>query len=163
MVKIADIVNALTGTYSLLNNTVFYVDNGTQIPSTWGNSPSGLLTYTKYGYMSAVMAATVSSWRPTDIRWPPKETDRAYAWELVGRHSLSYAGPFALNSSVANTKTQGQFLHGPIMTASVPAMVNETQARNYHVTEQGGEVYLNVWLTSQGLRSEIWWKRVVKG
>ncbi|KAK0649757.1 Lipocalin-like domain-containing protein [Cercophora newfieldiana] len=163
MVRPNDIINALAGTYTLLNNTVYQLSNNTQIPSTWGDSPAGLLTYTRYGYMSAVMSATVPAWRPTDIRWPPKATDPASSWELVGRHALSYAGPFALNASVANTKTQGQLLHGPIRTASVPVMIEETQARNYVVAERGGEVFLNVYLESQGLRSEIWWRRVAKG
>ncbi|KAK4441982.1 Lipocalin-like domain-containing protein [Podospora aff. communis PSN243] len=163
MVKPSDIINALAGTYALVNNTVYNLTTNTQIPSSWGDSPSGLLTYTKYSYMSAVMSATVPAWRPTDIRWPPKDADPARSWELVGRHSLSYAGTFALNTSVANTKTEGQLLHGPIQTASVPVMINETQARYYTVVERGKEVFLNVWLESQGLRSEIWWRRVMKG
>lgn len=150
--------------YNMTHPLSTRLSDNTQIPSSWGEAPAGLLTYTKYGYMSAVMSATVPAWRPTDIRWPPKDTDPASSWELVGRHSLSYAGTFSLNASVANTKTQGQLLHGPIVTASVPVMVNETQARHYHVVERnGGEVFLNVYLESQGLRSEIWWKRVVKG
>ncbi|KAK0741105.1 Lipocalin-like domain-containing protein [Schizothecium vesticola] len=163
MVKSTDLIASLAGTYSLLNNTVTNLTTSAPLPSTWGTSPSGLLTYTRYGHMSAVMSATHPPWRPTDIRWPPKDSDPPTSWELVGRHSMSYAGPFALNASVANTEREGQLLHGPIVAASVPVMIGETQARNYAVVEEGDEVLLNVWLVSQGLRSEVWWKRIVKG
>ena len=130
------------------------------------------------------MAASQPEWRPTNVRWPPKDSDPASSWELIARHSLSYAGPFGLNASVENTKTEGQLLHGPVQVASVPVMMGEVQARNYAVHtvpvvgsggggkgkgkgeedgEEEVEVYLNVWLISQGLRSEIWWRRIVKG
>ncbi|KAK1759901.1 Lipocalin-like domain-containing protein [Echria macrotheca] len=164
MVSPTEIINALAGTYTLLNNTVLNLTSNTLLPSSWGDSPTGHLTYTRYGYMSAVMAATVPAWRPTDVRWPPKDSDPPHSWELIGRHSMSYAGPFALNASVANTATAGQLLHGPMEVASVPDMVNNTQARSYVVVERGeDEVYLNVWLLSQELRSEIWWRRIAKG
>ncbi|KAM7183209.1 Lipocalin-like domain containing protein [Rhypophila sp. PSN 637] len=162
-----DIIAALAGTYSLINNTV--TRNGTIQPdgSGWGRNPSGLLTYTRWGYMSANMAATEPDWRPDSIEWPPKATDSDADWLLVGKHAMSYAGPFSLNASVPATKTQGQLLHGPMHVASVPSMVRDTQKRDYFVKEQDGVTYLYVYATgvSNGVdfRSEIVWQRVAKG
>lgn len=117
--------------------------------------------------MSATMAATETDWRPKGIRWPPKDTDSDADWLLVGKHAMSYAGPFSINASVPATKTQGQLLHGPIQVASVPSMVGETQQRDYFVKEQGGVVYLYVTVTgvTNGVdfKSEIVWNRLVKG
>lgn len=137
--------------------------NETQEPSTWGLRPVGLLTYTRYGYMSANMAATEEDVRPLNIGWPPEDTDSDADWALVGRHAMAYAGPFSINQSAPATKYQGELLHGPHTVASVPDMVGRTQARKYVVTERDGEVYLTVSVQKGVLRSEILWKRIVKG
>ncbi|KAK4149776.1 Lipocalin-like domain-containing protein [Chaetomidium leptoderma] len=161
--KTDHIIAALAGTYSLINSTPWR--NGTESPSPWGRNPVGLLTYTRYGYMSANMAATEENVRPLNIRWPPKDTDADEDWVLVGRHAMSYAGVFSINQSVPATKFGGQLVHGPMIAASVPAMVGSTSGRNYAVHEREDATYLLVSIPSDdpNFRSEIWWKRVVKG
>ncbi|GAB1311864.1 hypothetical protein MFIFM68171_02074 [Madurella fahalii] len=162
--KTDHIIAALAGTYSLINSTACASwQNGTIIPNSWGLNPVGLLTYTRYGYMAASMAATEERWRPQNISWPPKDSDSDADWALVGRHSMSYTGLFSLNESVPATKYQGQLLHGPMVAASVPAMVGSTSVRNYEVHEREDGIYLMVWLVSGSVRSEMWWKRVAKG
>ncbi|KAK3363977.1 Lipocalin-like domain-containing protein [Lasiosphaeria hispida] len=159
--KADDIIAALAGTYSLINSTVWR--NGTlQEPSSWGAAPVGLLTYTRWGYMSANMAATEKDVRPQNISWPPKETDPVGDWALVGKHAMSYAGLFSLNQSVPATKYKGQLLHGPMIAASVPAMVGAIQRRNYNVYERDDGTYLMVSVPNKDVtvRSEIWWRRV---
>ncbi|KAK4666213.1 hypothetical protein QC763_405740 [Podospora pseudopauciseta] len=161
--KTQAIMNFLAGTYSLLNNTQWR--NGTQVSDPWGEKPAGLITYTRYGYMSAVMNSMEPDMRPPDIQWPPNTGGSIDDWALIGKTSLSYAGPFSLNTSVPLTKFRGQVLHGPVTTASIPRFVGQIQRRNYTVIEQDGEVYLTISVitTLAGARSEIWWKRIVKG
>ena len=115
--------------------------------------------------MAANMAATEEYLRPTNIRWPPKDTDADEDWMLVGRHAMSSAGFFSINSSVPATKYSGQLLHGPLIAASVPVMVGATSKRDYVVHEREEATYLLVSVPSDDptFRSEIWWKRVAKG
>ncbi len=113
--------------------------------------------------MAANMAATEPEWRPTNINWAPKDNDSDTDWAMVGKHAMSYAGHFSLNTSVPATEVKGQLLHGPIVAASVPTMVGKTQVRNYEVIERQEGVYLKVAVGSNGLDSEIWWIRVAKG
>ncbi|KAH6849675.1 Lipocalin-like domain-containing protein [Chaetomium sp. MPI-CAGE-AT-0009] len=161
--KTDHIIAALAGTYSLINSTAWR--NGTQLPSSWGSNPVGLLTYTRYGYMAANMAATDENLRPVNISWPAKDTDADEDWALVGKHAMSYAGLFSISPSVPATKYSGQLLHGPMIAASVPAMVGSTSKRNYVVYEREEATYLLVSIPSDDptVRSEIWWKRVAKG
>jgi hypothetical protein len=133
------------------------------LPNNWGAAPVGLLTYTRYGFMSANMAATDADWRPPNIAWPPKATDSDVDWSKVGKYAMSYAGYFSVNQSVPATKSMGQLLHGPMVAASVPAMVGATQRRNYVVYEREDGVYLKVSVPSETAITEIWWKRVAKG
>lgn len=139
--------------------------NDTVVPTPWGDNPSGLITYTRYGYMLAVMNSNEPEVRPQNLRWPPNDTDNIEDWGLVGKSSLSYAGPFSFNMSVPLTKYNGQILHGPVTTASVPTMMGTTQRRNFEVIEQDGVIYLSISVitTQPGLNSELWWKRIVKG
>ncbi|KAK4195468.1 Lipocalin-like domain-containing protein [Triangularia verruculosa] len=161
--KTQEIINFLAGTYSLLNNTQWR--NGTQVPDPWGKNPAGLLTYTRYGYMSAVMNSMEPEKRPSNLTWPPNEQGNVEDWALIAKSSLSYSGPFSLNTSVPLTKYSGQVLHGPVVTGSMPSMVGVVQRRNYTVVERDGEVYLSIAVitTQVGARSEIWWRRVAKG
>ena len=138
--------------------------NGTLVSNNaWDAAPVGLLTYTRYGYMSANMAATEEAVRPKTVRWPPQDTDPVEDWALVRSHAMSYAGHFSINQSVQATEYKGQLLHGPLVAASVPAMVGTTQVRNYVVHERADGVYLMVWTETPSIRSEIWWTRVIKG
>ncbi|KAK5658009.1 hypothetical protein OQA88_2563 [Cercophora sp. LCS_1] len=161
--KTDSIINFLAGTYAFLNNT--QLRDGVQVATPWGSNPSGLLTYTRYGYMLAVINSNDPEVRPANLTWPPKDTDSVEDWALVGRTSLSYAGPFSLNTSVPLTKYSGQIIHGPLATASVPYLFGQAQRRNYTVIEQDGAVYLSISVitTQPGVRSELWWKRIVKG
>ena len=156
--------------YSNIHHTVTQVakwDHGTMEPrDTFGEIPVGLITYTRYGYMSANMAATETEWRTLNTRWPPKANDSDNDFALVARHSMSYAGKFSINESLPFTQYQGQLLHGPMTVASMLYMVGATQRRNYLVREQDGETYLVVSVpidNDSTARSEIVWRRVMKG
>ncbi|KAK3324982.1 Lipocalin-like domain-containing protein, partial [Apodospora peruviana] len=159
-----EIIAALAGTYQLINVTSYHKPPSTPPgPSNWGPDPVGLLTYTREGYMSANQAATVPEWRPTNIVWPPKDNDSDADWALIGRHAMSYAGHFSINTSLPATTTHGQLLHGPLVVASMPYFVGQVQVRNYTVKEQDGETYLFVHAGNvSALMSEILWRRVAK-
>ncbi|KAK4449086.1 Lipocalin-like domain-containing protein [Podospora aff. communis PSN243] len=162
----ASIINALAGTYSLVNISSFNLTSGERIHSTLGDQPLGLLTYTRVGQMSANMASTDPAVRPQAPTWPPKDnaSDPLPEWILVGRHAMAYAAPFRLNESVPATEEEGQLLHGPITVGSVPSMIGTVLVRNYRVFEMEDGVYLRVGNPPNGLTTnDVWWKRVVKG
>ncbi|KAK5656829.1 hypothetical protein OQA88_4377 [Cercophora sp. LCS_1] len=161
MVKPEKIIRALAGSYSMVNNTSWR--NGIEDPNPLGLGAFGIITYTPWGYMSANMAARDPTMRPTNINWAPKANDSDADWALVGKHALSYAGPFRLNESVPATETEGQLLHGPIEVASVPTMEGLTFVRNYTVVKVKNDgTYFRVAARSASgeFYAEIWWKKI---
>ena len=137
--------------------------NGTaQTPTSPLDGP-GIITYTPWGQMSANMVDADPMVRPTNISWPPKETDSDSDWVMVGRHAMASAGPFRLAESPPPTPRAGQVLHGPIAVASVPSLVGTTFARNYSLhTRAGDGTYLRIHVLSaaQSSEIEIWWKKI---
>lgn len=177
MVKPDKIIRALAGSYSMVNTTrypsrslhltcsnsnIFSWRNGIEDPNPMGLGAGGIITYTTWGYMSANMAAKDPAMRPTSISWAPKPNDSDADWALVGKHALSYAGPFRLNESVPATETEGQLLHGPIVVASVPLMEGVTFVRNYTVFKRDDDTYFRVSSRNAAgdFYAEIWWKRL---
>lgn len=133
----------------------------------WGKSPVGLITYSTTGIMSANIAATEPEWRPQALRFPPQSSDSEFDWNLVGRHTLGYAGPFSFNESVPVTKTHGQIIHGPLTVASTPYLEGEILARDYVVKKQDGVTYLYLYargVVASGvpLVTELVWDRIAK-
>jgi len=131
--------------------------NGTH----WGQKPTGILTYTDRGFVSANMAATEPELRPSNVTWPPKPEDAQDLWALIGRHALSYAGTFTITERSPDEKT-GQVIHGPLTVCSVPALVGTNLTRNYTLLQRPDGEYLRLFSvnTESGRSSEIWWKRL---
>jgi hypothetical protein len=138
--------------------------NGTVLPNNhWGLNPVGLITYTRYGYMSANLVTTEGANRSLSINWPPRDGDPDADWALAGKGALSYAGLFSVNET--STKDRGVLFHGPMTAASVPAMINATQVRHFEVHDRDDGTYLLLYILNEksNVRGDIWWKRLVKG
>ncbi|KAL1641743.1 hypothetical protein SLS61_009976 [Didymella pomorum] len=85
-VNTQDIVNALAGTYKLVNTSSTL--NNVPIPdAAYGEAPVGILTYSRTGYMSATITATEPAFRP-NLTFPFQPTDLDSDWALVGKHSI---------------------------------------------------------------------------
>ncbi|KAF3002434.1 hypothetical protein E8E13_004160 [Curvularia kusanoi] len=133
--KPQDIINALSGIYTLLNTSSTL--NNVPIPDdAYGKAPVGLLTYTRSGYMSATITATEPAFRP-NLTFPYQVTDSDADWALVGKHSIGYAGPFRVNEALPASKTEGQIFHGPLTVANVPTWQGQEHRRNYTVVKEG--------------------------
>ncbi|KAJ4988161.1 hypothetical protein SVAN01_06413 [Stagonosporopsis vannaccii] len=158
-VKPQDIINALAGTYSLVNTSSTL--NNVPIPdAAYGAAPVGLLTYTRSGYMSATITATEGALRP-NLTFPFQAGDLDADWALVGKHSIGYAGPFRVNTALAASREAGQVFHGPLTVANVPTWVGTEQRRNYTVVKQGRETWLRIGSErGGGYRGVLWWKRL---
>jgi hypothetical protein len=111
--------------------------------------------------MSANLVTTDGTQRPLNINWPPREGDSNADWALAGKGALAYAGLFSVNET--STKNKGVLLHGPMIAASVPAMVGDTQVRHFEVHERDDGTYLLLYILGETSRGDIWWKRLVKG
>ena len=110
--------------------------------------------------MSVHFAATEGRYRSQNIDWPPKVDDADQDWLNVGRYTLSYSGPFRLNQSTLSSEQEGQIIHGPIMVASVPKFVGSMQTRNFKVHDRHDGTYLYLWLHSNTVKVEMWWKKL---
>ncbi|OAG07323.1 uncharacterized protein CC84DRAFT_1062805, partial [Paraphaeosphaeria sporulosa] len=158
-VKPQDIINALAGTYTLVNTSSTL--NNVPIPDlAYGEAPVGILTYSKTGYMSATITATEPAFRP-NLTFPYQDSDLDSDWALVGKHSIGYAGPFRVNEALPANKTHGQVFHGPLVVANVPTWTGTEQKRNYTVVREGGETFLKIGSErGGGYRGVLWWRRV---
>ncbi|PBP24097.1 hypothetical protein BUE80_DR005034 [Diplocarpon rosae] len=157
------ILNALAGTYALVNTSS--TQNWVPIPdAVYGSAPVGQLIYTASGFMSATITATEPAYRPA-VSFPYKANETDAAWATVGRHSIGYAGPLAINTALPANLTHGQLLHGPLTVANVPTMVGVSQVRNYTVirTREDDVEVTYVRIGSErggGFRGELWWKKI---
>ncbi|KAJ4357738.1 uncharacterized protein N0V89_002314 [Didymosphaeria variabile] len=157
-VKTQDIINALAGTYTLVNTSSTL--NNVPVPdAAYGEAPVGILTYSKSGYMSATIVATEPAFRP-NLTFPYQENDSDADWALIGKHSLGYAGPFSVNEALPANKTGGQLFHGPLVVANVPTWVGTQQKRNYTVIKEGRDTLLRIGSERGGGIGVLWWKRV---
>ena len=98
--------------------------------------------------MSAVMSLTDRTVRPLTVGRPPKTSDSASDWALVGKNSFSFAGRFRINNDLPVSVKEGQLLHGQMDVASVPSFERTTEARNYSLVGA-------CWCGGFGLREEI--------
>ncbi|KAI9155118.1 hypothetical protein HJFPF1_07686 [Paramyrothecium foliicola] len=160
MVKCNDIFAVLAGTYSLINTTSYL--NGEPIPdAAYGEAPTGIITYSKSGYMSATISATEPELRPQHLTFPFTPDQNDTDWALVGKHSIGYAGPYSISDAIPATPENGQIFHGPLVAANVPRWVGSRQVRNYTIVHQGNETYLNIQSRRDGgYTGELWWVRL---
>ncbi|KAF2441568.1 hypothetical protein P171DRAFT_340237, partial [Karstenula rhodostoma CBS 690.94] len=158
-VKSQDIINALAGTYTLVNTSSTL--NNVPVPdATYGEAPVGILTYSKSGYVSATISATEPAFRP-NVAFPYQDSDLDSDWALVGKHTIGYAGPFRVNEALPANKTHGQVFHGPLVVANVPTLMGKEQKRNYTVVRKGGETLLRIGSDrGGGYKGVLWWKKV---
>lgn len=66
--------------------------------------------------MSAVLQATAAEYRPLDLTLPTQDNQTDAEWAEVEKHTLAYAGPFYFNDSQTKDDSQGQIVHGPLLT-----------------------------------------------
>lgn len=118
------------GAWSLINNT--RTDNGVQIyDTTYGDKPAGTIMYTSSGFMCAVLTATNATLRPQDLTLPAEDNQTDAEWAAVGRHTLAYSGPFYFNQSIKHNETNGQVVHGPLISSTLPSFVGSFQHRTF--------------------------------
>ncbi|KAI0377955.1 Lipocalin-like domain-containing protein [Hypomontagnella monticulosa] len=132
MVKPEDVIKAISGTWLYLNVTNFY-DNGTIVPSepvALGRYPVGMLMYNTYGYMSATFMSARPEDRPPGVDTDEIEIGTDAEWSLIGKHTLSYAGPFYVSETTDDVEV-GQITHGPTDIAWLPSWVGKELQKNY--------------------------------
>lgn len=127
----------------------------------YGEAPTGIITYSRSGYMSATISATEPELRPQNLTFPFTPDQSESDWALVGKHSIGYAGPFSISDAIPATPERGQIFHGPLVAANVPRWVGSRQVRNYTIVHQGNETYLNIQSRRDGgFTGELWWVRL---
>lgn len=151
-------LSLFVGAFSLLNIT--RTQNGNPIADiTYGDNPAGVISYTPTGFMSAVLTATDPDFRPLDLTLPAQTNQTDAEWADVGRHSLAYAGPFHFNDSQTKNDFEGQIIHGPLLTSTLPSFVGSLQHRDFVFTEDGK--YLNlIGNLGGGVIDSLWWERL---
>lgn len=147
-----------TGAFKLLNVTRLH--NGTSVlDTTSGRHPDGVLSYSTNGYVSVLIHATESEWRPSNLTMLDHGSEFDAQWALVGKHSGAYAGPFHFNESSIIDDTHGEVLHGPLVAASLPAQIGQTQRRKFTFSDDGLYLRLEGELGS-GVIDILWWERI---
>ncbi|KAF2738854.1 hypothetical protein EJ04DRAFT_560503 [Polyplosphaeria fusca] len=158
MVAPTDILTLIYGTWLLVEQ------NGTSNKLGRGTSryPIGLLTYTPTNYMSANIMASEPEFRPSWLQYPNELSDSDTDWAQVGKHTLSYAGPFSLVAMSPGSNTSGQLIHGPLTMANVPSWVGTEQSRNFKYYELGGDTWLKITSgNSTGANNTgLFWKKI---
>lgn len=151
-------LSLFVGAFQLLNIT--RTQNGNVIPDeTYGDVPAGVISYTPSGFMSAVLQATASEYRPLDLTLPAQDNQTDAEWAEVGRHTLAYAGPFFFNDSQTKSDFQGQIVHGPLLTSTLPSFVGSSQHRDFVFTE-GGKFLNLIGNLGNGVIDNLWWQRL---
>jgi len=172
--KYHHIINALAGSYSLLNRTT-YVETSCCRCNTRLTNPRhrggkisveldwiGVLTYTPGGYLSAITASTNPELRPLVLGWPPKTIDSVSDWAQVGKSSFCFAGPFHISPDLPASITSGQLVHGPMEVTTLPSFMGVSEIRNYTLDVRRDGTYLtwHLWLNDNGSdRVAVYWKK----
>lgn len=115
--------------------------------------------YTSSGFMSAVLTASSPSLRPMDLTLPAQPNQTDAEWALVGKHSLSYSGPFHFNLSIPHNETSGQLIHGPLMASSLPDFVGSLQHRDFEFYNEFQTLKL-VGNLGGGVVDTLFWERL---
>lgn len=104
--------------------------------------------------------ATNPEFRPGNLTFPFEKSQSEDDWALVGKHTLSYAGPYTFTDD--STNVSGTLVHGPLKVANVPSWVGTYQKRNYTIFHGQGNA-LVIRLYSQrydGSVGELWWQKM---
>ncbi|KAL7625267.1 hypothetical protein AAE478_004483 [Parahypoxylon ruwenzoriense] len=159
MVKPEDVVQAIVGTWLYINRTSWNDDGtvSTDPDPGLGKSPVGMLTYDALGYMSANFMSSRPEDRPEGIDTPPTDSQPQAEWALVGKHTLSYAGPWYV-SETTDVVEKGQITHGPTRIAWLPSWVGIELQKNYTLFD-GGETMRFIAKTADGKRGEMYFER----
>lgn len=166
---VSEVVAYLAGVWSLLNITTIHTNGTIRPPNSSGGgtgaNPVGLIQYTTSGWMAANIMSSTPSHRPTNITYPGLPTDSDADWAKVGKHIVSYAGPFSV-TPWADGKN-GNLTHGPLYFAQMPNWVGNRVPRNYTVVPAKGgkgrkreDDQLRVWaVDAEGWATNLYWKR----
>jgi hypothetical protein len=118
--------------------------NSTQQPEddNLGVKPIGLINYLPNGFMSANLGNSRPEYRPTDLTWPYKANQSDTDWAKVGKHIVTYAGPFYISD--LQSETEGTVNHGPILAAAIESMAGTTLTRNFTLLEEGKVLLIKI-------------------
>ena len=129
-----------------------------------GPEQEGLITYTRYGFMSATIMDSNPANRWQNLTYPPPRNDTGEydaGWALIGKLGLAYAGPFSINTTVPANTTHGQLIHGPVTIASVPNWVGLNMTREYRILKTAREgTVLRLTARRGGSENNLWWKKI---
>jgi hypothetical protein len=125
--------------------------------TSYGAHPSGQIIYTPDFYMSANIMSTTPTDRPVNITYPSKDNDTDHDWAQVGKHTMSYAGPWSVTWG---NETSGELVHGPLTFSAAPGWFGTPQRRNYTIYE--GRKVLNLWTVNKdtGNVARLWWRKL---
>ncbi|KAL8369501.1 hypothetical protein RB595_000023 [Gaeumannomyces hyphopodioides] len=153
-----NIMNVLAGTYMLLNTST--TQNGVSVPDeAYGSNPSGILVYTKSGFVTATITSTDPEDRPSGLTFPPQAGQSDADWATVARHLIAYAGPVTVSDAIPATNESGQIFHGPLTVAHVPSWVGQMHRRNYTLFE-GGRLLKIGSKRDGGNEGTLWWRKM---
>ncbi|KAM7196729.1 hypothetical protein V8F20_006922 [Naviculisporaceae sp. PSN 640] len=79
------------------------------------------------------------------LGWPPRATDSAQDWALVGQSNFCFAGPFTIlgvdkDHGPSVTQVKGFIVHGPMEVTSLPGFMGVSEFRNFTITGTEHEV-----------------------
>lgn len=100
--------------------------------------------------------STTPSHRPENLIYPPQADDTDVDWAKVGRHTLTYAGPFSVQ---IKDETHGLLHHGPLVYAGIPSWVGSDQKRNYTLFERNNILRLQAYNEKSGSTGNLFWRR----
>ena len=114
--------------------------------------------------MSTTVVSTDPQLLPRDLNvtYPAEEGQTDADWSRVGRHTLSYSGPYRVTRSEKKKKVKkGIVMHGPLRVAHVPGLNGTEQERNFTLVETAkGKRYLEIVQESEGVKSVLWWEQI---
>lgn len=137
-------------------------DGSTIADITYGEHPAGVISYTSSGFMSAILTASDTELRPSELTLPSQETQSIDHWAEVGKHSLGYAGPFHISDRGDSGALKGEVVHGPLLTATLPSWVGTKQKRKFEFSPDGRHLTL-VGDLGNGVVDTLQWQRLEDG
>lgn len=115
--------------------------------------------YTSSGFMSAVLTATAADLRPEDLTMPAEANQTDAEWALVGKHNLAYSGQFYFNRTLEHNDTNGQVIHGPLISSTLPSFVGSLQHRDFSFSPDFQTLHL-VGKLGGGVVDSLFWQKL---